>query len=456
MPTRTSHRTRNYTLIGSVVILVATIATVISFSATTGLPFVPRYKLTVELPDAGRLNVGAPVRVGGAQVGLVKAVHAVAPSKGHPSFARADLAIDPKLAPLPIDSTVRLRPISILGGKYISIDLGTSKRKLPDGKPLPLARSVKTVDIDQALRIFGPRTRRAIQGTVTGFGDALAGRGTSFGETIGAFDHMVVPLGRVADTLAAPSTRLPRFFDSGARLAAALAPVGTQLHGLVRHAGPTFGALRGTNGALGDLIEDTPRLERTVTPALAEIEPVLADAAVVSRNLGRGTKRLPQAVNAIDSSMRAAKTPLELSPDVAHRLQSVFVTLRGVAVDPATTGSLRILTDTVNIVVPLLQVVNPAQTTCNVLGLVIRNYAAVRGQGDANGSFARSSVGVDPSLSQQSGTSSDKLHYNAYPNEDASECEGGNEPYLPGRHAGNVAGKQPAQTEHTAPPKGAG
>jgi hypothetical protein len=161
-------------------------------------------------------------------------------------------------------------------------------------------------------------------------------------------------------------------------------------------------------------------------------------------------------VSAIDSSMRAAKPSLELSPDVARRLRSVFVTLRGVATDPATTGSLRILTDTVQIVIPLLRVVNPAQTTCNVLGLVIRNYAAVRGQGDANGSFARSSLTADPSLSPQSGTAASNLHYNAYPNEDASECEGGNEPYLPGRHVGNVPGDQPAQTEHTAPPKGTG
>jgi virulence factor Mce-like protein len=454
--TRTRIRPTNYTLVGSVVILVATIATVISFSATTGLPFVPRYKLTVELPDAGRLNVGAPVRVGGAQVGIVKAVHAVAPTRTHPSFARADLAIDPKLAPLPADSTVRLRPISILGGKYISIDLGTSKRKLPDGKPLPLGQAVKTVDIDQALRIFGPQTRRAIQGTVTGFGDALVGRGTTFGETIGAFDHLVVPLGRVADTLVAPSTRLPRFFDAGARLAAALAPVGPQLDGLIRHAGPTFGALRGTDGALGDLIQDTPRLERAVTPALSEIQPILADATFVSRNLGRGTRRLPQAVSAIDDSIRAASPSLKLSPDVAHRLQSVFVTLRGVAKDPATTGSLRILTETVQIVTPLLQTVTPAQTVCNVFGLVTRNYGAVRGEGDANGSFSRTSITPYQSLTPQSGTTASDLHYDPYPNEDASECEGGNEPYLPGRQVGSPPGEQPAQTEHTAPPKGTG
>jgi virulence factor Mce-like protein len=447
-------RPTNFTLMGSVVILVATIATVISFSASTGLPFVPTYKLTVELPDAGRLNVGAPVRVGGAQVGVVKDVHAVAPTATHPSFARADLAIDPKLAPLPIDSRVRLRPISILGGKYVSIDLGTSKRKLADGRPLPLRQATKTVDIDQALRIFAPPTRRALAGTVTGFGNAFTGRGPAFGDAIGAFDHLALPLGRVSDTLAAPSTRLPRLIGSGARLASALAPVGHELHGLVAHAGPTFGALRGTNDSLGELIEGTPRLEASATPALAEIEPVLSDAAVVSRNFGRGFRRLPAAVDNVDAALRAAPPSLRLSPEVSRRLQAVLVTLRTVVQDPATPGSLRILTQAVKILAPLLDTVTPAQTVCNVFGLAARNLALLRGEGDANGSFASTSPFTHDSQSQQSGTPAEDLHYNAYPIENASECEGGNEPYLAGRQIGHPPGRQPAQTEPTTPPKG--
>ena len=202
-------------------ILVATIATVISFSAGTGLPFVPTYKVTVELPDAGRLNVGAPVRVGGARVGVVKALHAVAPTATQPSFARADLAIDPKLRPLPVDSRVRLRPISVLGGKYVSIALGTSADGLADGEPLPLGRAEKTVDIGQALRVFEPRTRLALQRTLTGLGNALAGRGREINMTIGSLEHLLAPLGRVADILAAPSTGLARFIRASAAPGAA-------------------------------------------------------------------------------------------------------------------------------------------------------------------------------------------------------------------------------------------
>lgn len=445
----------NHALIGSVVILVATIATLISFSASTGLPFVPTYKVTVELPDAGRLNVGAPVRVGGAQVGVVKAVDAVAPTATHPSFARAKLAIDPKLKPLPVDSRVRLRPISILGGKYLSIELGASERKLPRSAALPLARATKTVDIDQALRIFEPRTRLALQRTLTGFGDALAGRGGSLNEAIAALDDLVAPLGRVADTLASPSTRLARFILAGARLARALAPVGPQLRGFIDHAGPTFEALRGTNDSLGDLIEDTPRLEATVTPALAEIQPILADATYVSRNLRSGTRRLPAAARELDGAVRDARPSLRLTPAVSHRLESLFATLRSYVRDPNTHGSLRILTQTTDILTPLLQTITPSQTVCNVFSLAARNLAADRGQGDANGSFARTALYAWPPQTLQTAHPSGDLHYNPYANEDASECEAGNEPYLPGQHIGNPAGAQPARTERTTPPAAA-
>jgi hypothetical protein len=36
------------------------------------------------------------------------------------------------------------------------------------------------------------------------------------------------------------------------------------------------------------------------------------------------------------------------------------------------------------------------------------------------------------------------LHVNPYPRQDATECEAGNEPYVPGTQIGNPAGRQEA------------
>ena len=45
-------------LIGSVTILVAIVAVFISYGANNGLPFVPSYKLKVELPNGAKLVKG--------------------------------------------------------------------------------------------------------------------------------------------------------------------------------------------------------------------------------------------------------------------------------------------------------------------------------------------------------------------------------------------------------------
>ncbi len=442
----------NHALIGSLVILVATIATLISFSSTNGLPFIPTYKVTVELPDATGVDVGAPVRVGGARVGVVKRLHAVAPTATHPSFTRAELAIDPKLRPLPVDSRVRLRPISVLGGKYVAIALGTSAGGLAKGRPLPLGRAEKTVDIGQALRVFEPRTRLALQRTLTGLGNALAGRGREINGTIGSLQHLLAPLGRVADILAAPSTGLARFIRASAALARALAPVATQLHGLIAHAGPTLAALRGSDGSLGDAIDETARLESVATPALRQIQPVLDDARVVTANLRRAAPRIPAAVRELDGTLRAALPSLRLTPAVSERLHSLFTALGAFARDPTTVPSLGILRQATDILTPLLQVVTPAQTTCNVFSLAARNLGLDRAQGDANGSFARTALYTYPPQTLQAGHAAPDLHADPYATNNADECETGNEPYAPGLLIGSPAGRQPARTEQTRPP----
>jgi len=64
-------------LIGAVTLLVAIVAVFISYSANTGLPFVPTYQLRAELPNGAKLVAGNEVRAGGFRVGIVKEITSV-------------------------------------------------------------------------------------------------------------------------------------------------------------------------------------------------------------------------------------------------------------------------------------------------------------------------------------------------------------------------------------------
>ena len=62
-------------------VLIAIVAVFISYNANQGLPFVPTYKLYVELPNGAKLVPGNEVRAGGFRVGAVEAITSAAPHR---------------------------------------------------------------------------------------------------------------------------------------------------------------------------------------------------------------------------------------------------------------------------------------------------------------------------------------------------------------------------------------
>ena len=66
----------NPVLVGAVTVLVILVAVFLAYNANNGLPFVSTYDLKAEVPNAQALVKGNEVRIGGARVGVVKAVEA--------------------------------------------------------------------------------------------------------------------------------------------------------------------------------------------------------------------------------------------------------------------------------------------------------------------------------------------------------------------------------------------
>ena len=59
------------TLVGAVTVLVVTVAVFLAYQANQGLPFVPTYKLSAQVPNANTIVPGNEVRVGGIRVGAI-------------------------------------------------------------------------------------------------------------------------------------------------------------------------------------------------------------------------------------------------------------------------------------------------------------------------------------------------------------------------------------------------
>jgi phospholipid/cholesterol/gamma-HCH transport system substrate-binding protein len=451
------------TLVGALTVLIVIVAVFLAYNANNGLPFVPTYRLSVQVPDADSLVKGNDVRVGGIRVGSVQSVVPVQHDDGTAN-AKVNLKLDKSVDPLPKDTTVAVRSRSALGLKYLQIRPGASSQGLPEGSTLSLAAArPESVDIDRFFNMFDAPTRTAIQRNELEFGSSVAGRGPDINAGIAALRPLLDRVEPVMRNLASPSTGLGRFFNALEATSAEVAPVAeTQAHGFVS-LDTTFTALsRVARPFIQQFISKSPPTEDTAIATLPHIRPFLRDSAALFTDFQPASRLLVGAAPEIAAATRSGPPVLRKTPVLNAELAPTAQALVDFGNTPGVTPGLRLLTQTNSVLDPTLAFVTPAQTTCNYLTLLLRNGASIVSLGDGIGTWQRFWV-IDPpdganNIGSPAGAPANgpdlanHLHYNPYPNTAApgqpKECEAGNETYNPAATViGNVAGNQGTETE---------
>jgi virulence factor Mce-like protein len=451
------------TLVGALTVLIVIVAVFLAYNANNGLPFVPTYRLSIQVPDADSLVKGNDVRVGGIRVGAVESVVPVQHEDGTAS-AKVNLKLDKSVDPLPQDTTVAVRSRSALGLKYLEIRPGDSSQGLPEGSTLSLAAArPETVDIDRVLNMFDAPTRTAIQRNELEFGSALAGRGPDINAAIGVLPALLQRLEPVSRNLASSSTGLGRFFNALEATSAEVAPVAeTQAH-LFVSLDTTFTALaRIARPFLQQTISKAPPTEDTTIATLPHIRPFLRDSATLFTELQPSSRLLVTAAPELAAATRSGPPVLRKTPVLNAELAPTAQALVDFGNTPGVTPGLQLLTQTNSLLDPTLAFVTPAQTVCNYVTLLLRNGTSITSLGDGIGTWQRflvleppkgpNNVGSPASAPANGPDLANHLHYNPYPNTAAPgqprECEAGNETYNAAATViGNVPGNQGTETE---------
>jgi virulence factor Mce-like protein len=462
----------NPILIGTITILIGIVAVYLSYIAENGLPFVPSYNIKVDVANASELVKNADVRIGGARVGQVLTISPEprGTDKGykHP-FARLGLSLQKSLEPLPYDTKYQVRLASVLGGKYLEIIPGSDKNTprtpaLADGGTFTLGtkqtHNIPFVDLDTAFDTFGPKTQKGLRNAVGEFGDAVAGRGTQFNDTIYETRRLIGPLDNLLRLFADPSTHLSTFISGAAATTRVFADLAPKFDQLLADSSTTFNAL--TTPALGTAIDQLPPTEALGTTVLTNARPVLTDAASITQALKPGAALLPTALQRLDEILRSATPAFKQVPRLASLLQTALVTVESLAKDPASTqvfkvlGSSDLATLGASAFVGLggiLHAVAPAQFACNVTGLWLNNFQSALSEGDASSSWLRFAPVIAPSQLLAASKPASDLHIDPYPIENSSECQAGNEGYAPGQKIGDP-GQTGTTVDDTKPPPG--
>jgi virulence factor Mce-like protein len=457
-------------LVGAVTVLVTIVAVFLSYNANSGLPFVPTYDLVANLPNGAQLVKGFEVRVGGARVGFISKIEPRRRRDGS-AYAQITMKLDKGIEPIPADSTLLVRPRSSLGLKYVELTPGSGKAGLPAGSTIPVRQArPAVVELDDFFSMFDDKTRVGQRRSLDGFGGGLAGRGQDINTAIREFVPLLGNLEPVAKNLAAPDTRLNRFFASLARAAEEAAPVAEEQASLFVNLDTAFSAWASVaRPFLQETISESPPSEALAIHDFPLQRPFIRNSAAFFRELRPGVAVLPRAAPVLADAFEAGSVVLPKTKQMNSDLADVFEKLDEFGKDSGVRAGIRQLTRLSSSLRPTLAFITPAEATCKYGSILLRNVASLLSEGDSNGNFQRFlQVGAPldkftfelgknneagPSAAPANGPQEhNHLHVNMYPNTaapgQAQECEAGNERFATGQTViGNPPGSQGLTTD---------
>jgi len=438
-------------LVGAVTVLVVIVAVFLAYNANNGLPFVSTYNLQARVPNADALVKNNEIRIGGVRVGIVRKVEPIQLGDGRIA-AELELKFDKNVEPLPVDSTVMIRPKSALGLKYLQVTPGTSSEGFEAGDTIPLAAArPEPIDIDEFFDTFDEPTRAAIQRNQAGFGNALAGRGPGLNEAFGALRDLVVHAQPALATIVAPRSNFGGFWRALENLSATVAPVAEQQASMFVALDRTFAAFaRVSRPFIQETIVKGPPTLDAANSDLPVFRPFLRSSERFFAALKPGAKALAETSPTIADALHAGVPVLNASPVFNNQIPPTAEALLAFQQSPGVFNGLDLLIDTNNTLAPSLRFIAPSQTFCNYATIAFRNLANASEEGNGLGnwlnivSFEPPAPGEPnaesgPASSPANGpTRGNHLHYNPYPNTAApgqpkEVCEAGNEKFEPGR-----------------------
>ena len=201
----------------------------VSFGGPT--PLRPEsYQIKVPVEEATQLAEQSDVRISGVNVGKVTDIE-LPPDGGQ---AVATLSLEERFAPLPADVRAMLRAKTLLGETYIEITPGTEDGpKLAEGATLPAAQVAPTVELDEILRTFDPKTRAALRTWLRDSATAIEGRAPSLSSSFALLAPTFSGFDKIFRTLNTQEVAVRQLFANGATTFDALSSRRGQLRSLI-------------------------------------------------------------------------------------------------------------------------------------------------------------------------------------------------------------------------------
>jgi phospholipid/cholesterol/gamma-HCH transport system substrate-binding protein len=305
------------------------------------------------------------------------------------------MELDRGAYPVGVGATAQIRPVNLLGEKYVDLHPGNLRRPQRSGTTIPITHTGTPVELDDVLNTLAPQTLARLQIIVNETGVALAGNGANFSQTLEqlppALDQARAFVGQIARRNAA----LGRLIDAGSGVISSVNSRRADLDNLISSAANTMQTVVARRRQLARTVQNAPG-------ALAQLTHTLND-------LGTTAGALYPAMVQLRAAAPPLASVLARAPSFATDAQAALVVTRELApllvrLGRVGTPLLERVTPTVDRLATFatsLQTVMTGLDQQGSLKAVLRfvsGWAGVIGQRDGIGNMFRVHVALSPQL----------------------------------------------------------
>jgi ABC-type transporter Mla subunit MlaD len=367
--------------VGMVGIAFACLLAWIGYDAPNTIPGRSYYTIRAELNQADNLTSHYQVRIAGHLVGQVL----------HPRVkdgkALVDLQMEKDVGPLLSDTTLRVRPRSPIGVRFVELHPGTKGTPLGNNALLPASHATAALPLDTALSTLDPKTRARTRTLLGQLGEGVAGRGEDINRGLMAGGPAVDEATRVTRAIAARKGATTKLIRGGDTLADASQPVRESIAKGFAPQAKVLGAIADESHSIANLLEVAPSALTGTRSGLSQTSPFVVQLG------GLAHDALPALRAAPASMTQTAALLREAVPAIGDLHTTLKVAQRAVKPTLGLLNTLNpVLPDVEHALGSLVPIVsNLGPRGCDYL-LMTRNWESMLAYGDQTGNYLRFNI----------------------------------------------------------------
>lgn len=295
--------------------------------------------VTAVFANASPLVVGNSVKAHGVTVGQIKSIDLRA-GQAHVTFE-----LDGDLVPLHRDARAKIRPVSVLGERFVELDPGSAQAPpLGEREVIPIERTGSAVDLDQVLNTIDDPAGTALAALITTMGEGSRGQGPEIAAAIKALAPAMNQQDELLRLLNGQNAVLTKLIDQAEPVLTAMAGGReNRLDGLVGSTERTLSAVAADRAAFDAVLGELPRsltqarttlarlggVTESTTPTLAGLRPLTGNLRDVGTELERMAEATEPALASLQPVLERAQRLVDEAAPLARALRPAGENLRG-------------------------------------------------------------------------------------------------------------------------------